>query len=191
MTDQASTDDQAAKRKILISMGGALAGAVVVLVLFVLPAEVGVDPLGTGRLFGLTGLAEPSGRTATLTAQTQSLRSDAVAFELAPFESVEYKYELAEGAAMAFSWSAPGPVYFDMHSEPEDAEPGYAETFETGTADHADGVYIAPFAGIHGWFFENRGAETATVALTTAGFYTGAITFRDGGQERRAIPGAE
>jgi hypothetical protein len=191
MTDSAPTTDQASRKTILIAMAAALAGAVVILVLFVLPAEVGVDPLGTGRLFGLTGLAEPPGRTATLTAQDQSLRSDAVAFELAPFESVEYKYELADGAAMAFSWSAPGPVYFDMHSEPEGAEEGFAETFATGTADHADGVYIAPFAGIHGWFWENRGGEPVTVALSTAGFYTGAITFRDGGQERRAIPAAE
>jgi hypothetical protein len=191
MTDSAPTTDQASRKTILIAMAAALAGAVVILVLFVLPAEVGVDPLGTGRLFGLTGLAEPPGRAETLTAQDQSLRSDAVAFDLAPFESVEYKYELAEGAAMAFSWSAPGPVYFDMHSEPEGAEEGFAETFATGTADHADGVYIAPFAGIHGWFWENRGGEPVTVALTTAGFYTGAIEFRNGGQERRAIPAAE
>jgi hypothetical protein len=191
MTDQAPTADATTRKTILTSMAAALAGAIVILLLFVLPAEVGVDPLGTGRLFGLTGLAEPPSRAATLTAQPETLRSDAVAFELAPFESVEYKYELAEGAVMAFSWSAPGPVYFDMHSEPEGAEPGFAETFETGTAESADGVYTAPFPGIHGWFWENRGTEPVTVALTTAGFYTGAIEFRNGGQERRAIPAAE
>ena len=180
----------ASPKTILVSVAATLAGALVVLVAFVLPAEYGVDPLRTGRLFGLTGLAEVE--TGALAGQEQAMRSDEISFDLAPFENVEYKYELAEGAGMAFSWvaegAAGGAVYYDMHSEPEDAEPGFAETFEIGTAERQDGVYVAPFPGIHGWFWENRGSQPVTVRLTTSGFYTGATIFADGGEAPREIP---
>ncbi len=177
---------QASAKTILVSLGASLAGALVILFAFVLPAEVGFDPLGTGRLLGLTGLANPP--SSALTEQGEALRRDEIAFELAPFENVEYKYELAEGAGVTFSWSAESAVYFDMHAEPEDAEPGYAESFAIDTAARQDGVYVAPFTGIHGWFWENRGAEPVTVRLSTSGFYTGAIVFEGGGEYPREIP---
>lgn len=173
-------------KSILVSVGGTLALALVVLFVFVLPAEYGVDPLRTGRLFGLTGLAEAE--SGALADQSEAMRTEVREFELEPFTNVEYKYELAEGAGMAFSWNAETPVYYDMHSEPEDAEPGFAESFEIATADRQDGVYVAPFAGIHGWFWENRGARPVTVRLETSGFYTGAVLFQDGGRYEVEIP---
>ena len=104
--------------------------AAAVLVTVVLPAEFGLDPLGTGQLLGLDGLAgsEPT----TVTSEARPFRSDRMRFELAPFESVEYKYRLAPGAAMVFSWRASGEVVFDFHAEPDGAEPGFAESFERG-----------------------------------------------------------
>jgi hypothetical protein len=179
----------ASPKTILMSVAGTLVLALVVLFAFVLPAEYGVDPvdpLRTGRLLGLTGLAEA--QAGALTAQDEPVRTDVVEFELQPFTNVEYKYELAEGAGMAFSWSADGQVYYDMHSEPEDAEPGYAESFEIGTASRQDGLYHAPFSGIHGWFWENRGSAPVTVRLESSGFFTGAVEFRDGGAFPKDIP---
>lgn len=35
----------------------------------------------------------------------------------------------------------------------------------------ASGVFTAPFDGSHGWYWENRGAETVTVVLQASGFY--------------------
>lgn len=188
MSDQASSAAPAPSRKtILLSLAGALAGAVVILVLFVLPAETGFDPLGTGRLLGLTGLANPPS-TALTVRETEGLRSDTFEVTLEPFQSVEYKYDLAEGAGMAFSWSADGEVYYDMHAEPEGAEEGYAETFAVGTAARQDGVYTPTFPGIHGWFWENRSGATVTVRLEASGFFTGATVFDRGGATPRAIP---
>jgi hypothetical protein len=186
MTDQApGVANTPSPKTILISMGGAFAGAIAILFLFVLPAEIGFDPLGTGRLLGLTGLANPP--SAALTAQSLELRTDVMEFPLEPFQSVEYKYELAEGAGMTFSWSADGEVYYDMHAEPEGGPEGFAESFAIGDAARQDGVYVPTFPGIHGWFWENRGAAPVTVRLETAGFYTGAIVFERGGQTRREI----
>ena len=39
-----------------------------------------------------------------------------------------------------------------------------------GTADN--GVLVAPFAGIHGWYFQNQSVGAVKVKLRLAGFYT-------------------
>ena len=151
--------------------------AAVVLVTLVLPAEYDVDPLGTGALLGLTGLSR-SGPTA-LVDQPESFLQEQRVFELAPFESVEYKYRLEADAGLLFSWRATGDVVFDMHAEPDGAEEGYAESFSQGRGREGHGAYAAPFPGIHGWFWENRGAETVIVTLNTAAFTGFAKEYRD------------
>jgi len=173
------------KPKLLKATLISLAVAAVVLVTVVLPAEFGIDPLGTGELLGLSGLARTGPQA--VTDESQPFRTDRVRFELAPFESVEYKYRVEQGSGMTFSWTASGEVLFDFHAEPDGAEPGYAESFSQGRGQAANGTYLAPFPGIHGWFWENRGVATVSVDLVTAGFYDHAIEFRDGDQTRRQI----
>ena len=174
-------------RRIAAATAISLGTAVVVLVTAVLPAELGLDPLGTGKMLGLLGLAgEP--RT-VVTHQGAGYRSDEIEFVLAPFESVEYKYRIERGASMLFSWRSDLVVVYDLHAEPEGAEPGYAESFDQGRGKEGHGTYAAPFSGIHGWFWQNRGQEDVTIRLTTAGHYGAAILFRDGQvQERGTAP---
>ena len=160
----------------------ALLLAGIVLITVVLPAEYGIDPLGTGELLGLAGLSS-SGPQA-LNEEAQSLQADRIRFELAPFESVEYKYRIEQNSALVFSWTATDEVLFDLHAEPDGAEPGYAESFAQGRGTARNGTYLAPFSGIHGWFWENRGTQTVTVDLVTSGIYPHAIEFRDGDQSR-------
>lgn len=157
---------------------GSASIAVAILFVAVLPAEYGFDPLGTGRLLGLTGLA-PDEQTA-LSRQSSVWRSDHIVLELAPFESVEYKYRLAEGAAMVFAWQADDEVVVDLHSEPDSGAPGYAESFGQRRASSGSGSLVAPFDGIHGWFWQNRGDQTLSVHLVTAGFFTAVTEFREG-----------
>lgn len=159
-----------------------LIAAAVILVTVVLPAEFDVDPLGTGEVLGLTGLSRTG--PAAVTSEAGPFRSDRIRFELAPFESVEYKYRVEQGGGVVFSWQATGEVLFDLHAEPDGAEPGYAESFAQGRGTSGDGTYLAPFPGIHGWFWENRSMETVQVDLVTSGFYGHAIEFRDGDQSR-------
>lgn len=172
------TSSRTAPGKIVGTSIGAALVATVLLFATVLPAEFGFDPLGTGRMLGLVGLSRDV--TSTLAAQNDRFRRDEIRFVLSPFESVEYKYRIAQGGSMLYSWRATGEVLYDMHSEPDGAEPGYAESFDRGRSERGDGTYVAPFPGIHGWFWENRGGEDVTIVLTTAGFYTGALEFRDG-----------
>jgi hypothetical protein len=162
----------------------ALAVAVVVLLVAILPAEFGRDPLGTGALLGLDALSAGENPF-----EMRPLRhaTDYVEFELEPFQSVEYKYLMDLDAPLLFSWSADGELYYDMHAEPGGLGPEYAESFGQGNASSQSGSYHAPFAGIHGWFWENRSAASITLRLHTAGFYINSTVFRDGGSYERQI----
>ena len=164
-------------KRVLLATGSALVAATAAFVAFVLPAEFGVDPTGIGGALGLTGLggapAEDIHRT------DAHLVEDFREFELAPFESVELKYDLAAGDGFVYAWSATGEVVFDVHAEPEGAEPGVAESFAQGRDISDAGTYVARFAGVHGWFWENRGVFPVTVRVRTTGFVTGATRYHD------------
>jgi hypothetical protein len=165
------------RRNVLAATAVAFAVAAMLLVTIVLPAEYGIDPLGTGRLLGLTALAD--GTTGAISPQPGEYKLDSNEFVLGPYEFIEYKYRLEKGGVMIFSWEATADVIYDFHSEPDGAPEGYAESFDKSTVARAHGTYTAPFSGIHGWLWENPGAETVTVKLTTAGFYSAAQEFRD------------
>ncbi len=179
------TSDQIRRPSLTKATIAALLMAAIVLVAVVLPAEYGLDPLGSGRLLGLTGLSRTGAQA--VSAEQESFKSDRIRVELAPFESMEYKYRVEQGGGVVFSWTATGEVVFDFHAEPDGAQPGYAESFEQGRGIAGHGTYLAPFSGIHGWFWENRGMAPVVVDLVTSGFYAHAIEFRDGDQSRHNL----
>jgi hypothetical protein len=165
----------------------ALAVAAVVLVTVVLPAEYDIDPLGTGRALGLVVLGEqplPADlipvRGDGLIAHGASYRTDSRTFELEPGGFVEYKYRLEAGRGMVYSWTATNWVRSEMHSERDGAPSGTAEFFEVAERTlFRHGSYVAPFAGIHGWYWLNEGAGPVTVTLHAAGFFSESIEFRE------------
>ena len=53
-----TTPDVPSVRKLAIATGGALLVAVLVVVGAVMPAEYGIDPIGTGRVLGLLALSQ-------------------------------------------------------------------------------------------------------------------------------------
>ena len=186
-------------RRILTATMFALAIAVMVLVVAVLPAEYGIDPLGTGRALGLTALAGTEEeaplagssleavRLGTNMPQAGGLAQDSFTVELRPFEGVEYKYRIEQGGSMVYTWTATSDVGYDFHGEPDGAPPRYSESYGKGDGRSAQGVFIAPTPGIHGWFWENPGAGRVTITLTTAGFYSASTEYRDGEQRQRVF----
>ena len=176
-------------RTVLLASGGALLLALVLLLTVILPAEYGWDPLGTGAALDLLGLAGEE--RSYLKEQSESWREDRIEFQLAPFEAVEYKYRLAADATLLFQWWADGEVLYDMHAEPDGAAPGYAQSFSKARGSSSGGSYTSPFAGIHGWYWQNRGQQDITVTLQTSGFYREAIEMRDGNQFRYEINARE
>jgi hypothetical protein len=186
-------DELEAKQRLAVAAGIALLAAGVVLVMFVLPAEYAVDPLGTGKRFGLLDLGvvgqqvealaaateAGTGRSTIVAPQERAFQNETVAFTLGPREAMEYKYRLEKGEALLYSWTATGRVAFEFHAEPDGAPRGYAETYEKGSgATRASGTLTAPFSGIHGWYWDNSEDREITVTLTAAGFYSLSHEFR-------------
>lgn len=168
----------------MIASISAFAVSVLVLLAFILPAEFGQDPLGTGGLLGLTALSRGAN---PYEEQVEVHREDYVEFELGPFQSVEYKYLMDQDAPLVFSWLADGEVYYDMHAETVGLEEEEVQSYEQGIGSQRMGSLHAPFTGIHGWFWENRTAQRITVRLHSAGFYQTSTVFRDGGDFERVI----
>jgi hypothetical protein len=190
-TVDASVD---ARHRIAFAAAAALLGAGLILVMFVLPAEYAVDPLGTGARFGLLQLGETAQQVAALeagagaagatgqpivVAQEREFKEEQVEFQLAPREGLEYKYRLDKGEALLYAWQSSAPVNVEFHAEPDGGPRGYAQTYEkTSGMTGASGTLTAPFSGIHGWWWENTTDQPITVRLTSAGFYNLSHEFR-------------
>jgi hypothetical protein len=182
------------RRQLATTLGWALIVAAGLLVTVVLPAEYGIDPLHTGRVLGLTRLSAPPVADDVVAAPAGSallpaldgpmahypggFKTDTTQFVLGPYEFVEYKYRLEKGAAMLYSWKGTAAVLHDFHGDPQGGGEDAAVSYEKKPRRLADGAFTAPFAGIHGWYWENPGAETITITVTTAGFYSSAIEIR-------------
>ena len=171
--------------RIVAATAGAAVFAALALFGAVLPAEFGYDPFGFGAALGLKGLSRDV--TAVLARQEDGFATDEARWVLSPFESFEYKYRLEAGDSMVYAWEANGALLYELHSEPDGAEPGFAETFDRARAADGAGAYVAPFPGIHGWFWENRGAEDVTLTLRSAGFYSTAFEYFGGVKRTRAV----
>ena len=180
---------QAPTGKLAAACGIAAASAATILTLFVLPAERGVDVTGLGRALGLTGMAAAAPETASATgpqvattptkatiAKVTPLRSDEMALTLPPHSGAEIKAEMAAGDHMIFRWEATGPVKADMHGEPPNAADGEFTTYwKEADLTSGQGAFTAPFKGIHGWYWRNRGETPVTVKVRTSGFYKALI----------------
>jgi hypothetical protein len=191
------------RQRIAAAAGAALLAAGLILVMFILPAEYGVDPLGTGARFGLLDLGITGQQVAALESaaaagggagggeivvpQEKPFHEETMTFTLAPGEGMEYKYRLEKGESLLYTWNTPIPVAFEFHAEPDGAPQGYAQTYEKARGRSASGTLVAPFSGIHGWYWENGGSEPITVTLTSAGFYNMSHEFRQGQPTRNKM----
>lgn len=167
----------------------AAAVAAAVLVLFVLPAEYGIDPTGAGRALGLAGIAEappadlPAPASAAATsdaapdkaaiARTGTWREDTMTIDLEPHSGKEIKTRLGKGDSFVFEWAAKGgPVKVDMHGErPDAAEGEFTSYWEERALEGGKGVFTAPFEGTHGWYWRNKGETPVSVTVRVAGFH--------------------
>ena len=167
---------------------GAVAAAAFAMVLFVLPAEYDIDPTGLGEVMGIKGMS--GYQVGALTTLDAGVYQDRASFWLAPFESVEYKYTLSEGQSMVFDWytesDLAADVIFEMHSE-INADPEQSVTFELNRGDSQRGSFVAPFNGVHGWYWENRGVGEVEVVLQATGFFSKATTYGPSGAFTKTI----
>ena len=141
--------------------------------MFILPAEYGVDPLGTGARVGLLelgvvgqqvqSLSEKSAtgaQAAVIVPQERAFKEESVEFTVGPREGMEYKYRLDKGEALLYSWKATGPVSFELHGEPDGAPRGYADSYGKGQAQRRHQARSPPHPGITG-VLENSGNQAS------------------------------
>ena len=173
-----------------------------ILVMFVLPAEYGVDPLGTGARLGLLELGvtgqqvealEPPRRPARARPgrdhrrrRSAPFKQETVDFTLGPREGMEYKYRLDKGEALLYSWKATAPVNVRAARRARRRAARLRADLREGRAARSrrPGTLTAPFAGIHGWFWENTTDQRGDRHADRAGFYNMSHEFRTGARSR-------
>ena len=180
-----------AKGLLLRLIASAVVGTLIV-VAVVLPAEYHLDPTGFGRLTGLINMSAPPTEVEKNTAPAaeagsapepvlpknawfypEEFHSNEIDIALKPDGELEYKVFMKTAGTMVYSWSAnQGKVYYDFHGEPT-SDPQNATRYreEQDGAATAHGGFIAPFDGIHGWYFLNLTNQPQVVKLKVSGFY--------------------
>ena len=203
MAEQIDIQTLQLRERIAVAAAAAMFVAGVILITVILPAEYGVDPTGTGRLFGLLQMGQAQAATPQAvaaggsaleptrpganTAQAARFRRDTKTFEIGPREGIEYKYAMEQGGSFVYNWRATGNVVSEFHGEPRGAPQGYAEFYDKSQGQSASGSFFAPSSGIHGWWWENQTDQPITLTLETSGFYTGATEFRATGRTEHDI----
>ncbi|GAA0283129.1 hypothetical protein GCM10009127_25700 [Alteraurantiacibacter aestuarii] len=203
MTD---TQKTRSNKPALIAAGVVVAMAAIT-VMFILPAETGYDPTGVGKATGLVKIADPDNaelERGLKRMETQEVlllsdtppapepgATDVWEVELAPFDAVEFKYTMPEGGRMAFRWEGSDVLNYDMHSHPFEGGVEMTESFSVDAAKVMQGVYIAPFDGIHGWYWQNRTLDNVTLKLETSGAFTHSTIYGAGAPLERPIEGVE
>lgn len=137
--------------------------AVVALVLFILPAEYGIDPTGFGGAIGLTPEATPD--TAAFNKQDNAPRNETFTLEL-PASGAwrEVKFDMVAGMAFVFQWESDFAVQHDLHNDD-------LGSFDAGEATGRSGSFTAPADGAYGWAFRTPSADATTLTLHVTGHW--------------------
>jgi hypothetical protein len=177
--------------KLVAATAGTLAAAVLIVLGAVLPAEFDRDPLGVGRLTGLSRLwaledrqVDTRAGAARAREYATTFRTDTVEIPLGGFlegvarSELEYKVRMAKDATLIYAWEVVGAAdardfHFDQHGHTTEAagEPMTVATWRQGFGLKQQGAITAPFDGIQGWQFSNSSEGPVVVRLRLAGFY--------------------
>jgi hypothetical protein len=196
-----------ARTQLLRSVALALAGALLILVMLVLPAEYNVDPTGVGGWLGLTALSKPS-RTiqikdviggneryrqievpdardpiplpnpAVFQGKSIPPLAESKTIRLQPGQTTEIKTVLEAGQVVLFAWQAAGgEVYTDFHGHEPDAGDAFVRYEEQQSGNRGSGSLVAPFTGEHGWYWLNISEQPVDVVLNVSGYYTKLVDY--------------
>jgi hypothetical protein len=181
------------KKTLLLLTGGAAAVAALIVLGAVLPAEYNQDPLGIGRMTGLSRLWLPEEVAVSGGGEQPAARRYPAAFRTDVFDiplaadgdaarrnALEFKVRMKTGDTMVYSWSAegldtPDNLFYDFHGHtaagPGSTAPVSVVDYEKTSGVSANGAIRAPLDGIHGWYLRNRSDRPITVRLKLSGYY--------------------
>ncbi|SFD33933.1 hypothetical protein [Collimonas sp. OK412] len=168
--------------------GIAIIAAAATLVAFVLPAEYGIDITGIGKLLQIKKLgadsaeaplspAPPATASAgapgvTLVKSQMPFNESEMSLTLQPNQGGEIKALMRQGEHFVYTWSAEGgKVTVDMHGERPNAGKEFTRYWKDKQQAGDQGSFVAPFDGIHGWFWRNHSDKPVTIKVKVSGFF--------------------
>ncbi len=171
--------------------------AIIVLIIFVLPAEYGIDPTGFGKILGLTKMGEIKTSLAQEVAMEKStaknksskiitesvkkevppelevkVKTDKMTISLKPNEGKEIKLKMRKGKVVSYVWwTNTGRLNYDAHADSKKHRIKYFN-YSKGSTSRKEGTLEAFFDGKHGWFWRNRTKNTIILTLEVKGNYS-------------------
>jgi len=120
----------------------------------------------------------PTGKEALARTYPAGYRTDVIDVPIRGNDGdLEYKIHMKSGGTVVYSWEVrnlakPEEFYteFHGHTEPVGGR-GDLMFYEKGTGAKASGALVAPWEGIHGWYWQNQSVAPVVVRLRLAGFY--------------------
>src|SRR5262249_43316515 len=114
----------------------------------------------------------PTGKEALARSYPEGYRTDVIDVPIRGNDGdLEYKIQMKPGSTVVYSWEVrslakPEEFYteFHGHTEPVGGR-GDLMFYEKGTGAKASGALVAPWEGIHGWYWQNQSAAPVVVRL--------------------------
>ncbi len=116
-------------------------------------------------------------REGVISIQPGKWRTDVIDISIAPGKGLEYKLTMKKGEGVVYNVSYtnlehPGMMVVEFHGHTEQVDGVGDLMFYSKTGGSPEsGVFMAPWDGIHGWYFKNESPAEVTVRLDLAGFY--------------------
>ena len=179
----------------------AAAVAAVLLIVVVLPAERAIDPTGLGDVLGLTEMglikqefkaeiaaaerdreakrvadsttaAEKDGVRALLSSGAPIGHVDTTTVAVRPGEEVGVEMEMETKAWVAFEWTSPRALDFDVRGDSAGAPDWWYYRYHSSDASTAgNDIVVSKFSGTLGLYWKNDRDSTARVTIVTRGTY--------------------
>ena len=72
----------------------------------------------------------PAVPLSAFSARPANFSQEVIDITLEPGEGMEYKYRLEPGGTLLFSWTSDALVHYELHSQPDGAPQGFAESYD-------------------------------------------------------------
>ena len=106
-------------------------------------------------------------------------RTDQIDIPVPANSNLEYMLEMNHGDSVSYEWrstdiSNPELLLAEFHGHTvrDSEEPGNVMFFKQGRGETSNGYLVAPFDGVHGWYFSNETESDINITLSLSGFYT-------------------
>ena len=111
--------------------------------------------------------------------QRFEFKSSVIEISLGAQQDLEYMLNMKQGGSISYAWQANdllAPEFllaeFHGHTIRDSDAPGEVMFYKEGRNDSSEGYLVAPFDGIHGWYFSNESTEDINITLNLSGFYS-------------------